>query len=484
MKELLRPFAIVLAVPLLVTALGMLGRSDWESRWNASVAAQMARQGLRPDQRFLAQYSLANVCADRRIGPRFVPCRTYNLFSAVISASALVGGVGLGLLGAFVLVGRACRERRWLERLFGPSLVFVAGGTAALGAAHGLLAIAAVVVGAIDLSGESVEQVSGSLVVVAAAAFVGWAIAMGAVAFDMVRRPKISVVGARLDPAGQPRLADVVGEVAASVGASAPSNLVACLVPWLFVTEMDVSCLDGRLRGRTLCLSLPLCRILSVGEFKALLAHELAHFAPAEEAFSARVLPAVAGVSRGMHDLAARSRGVRAAVFAPPLALMGVFMEAVGPGAIPGDERERLADQAAAASAGTGALAAALVKLAAFAPAWHAVAVMMQHAVGARTQFVNAGALFQEIASANAGRDRLDGAEALAQGHPTDRLPALAARLAAIHASVGEVASDALTVLPAMPASMLIEDGEATERRLTTAEHYLLVETGGEFRSA
>jgi Zn-dependent protease with chaperone function len=485
MKSLLKPLAIVLAVPVLVTALGLLGRSDWESRWGSMIVKQLTMQGVRPDARLLARYSLANVCTDRRIGARFLPCRTYNLFSAVIGASALVGGLGLVFLGGLVALGRVCgANRRWRARLFRPSLTFAAVGTACLGLAHGLLAIAAVVVGAIDVFGEPIERVSGSLVMVAGTAGVVWALAMVGVAFSLIRRPTISVVGQALDLATEPRLVDVVRQLADAVGAKAPAHIVVCLAPWLFVTEMKVACLDGRLSGRTLCLSLPLLRILSVDEFRAQLAHELAHYSGGEEAVAVGVVPALSGVSRAMRDLGGRARGIRAAAVAPPVMLMSAFVEAAGGEADLGGERERAADALAAKVVGREALGSGLVKLAAFGPAWQIVAAMMRHAASWSTQYLNASAVFQEIAASNAGDDRLDGAGAAAQPHPTDRHPALSDRLAALGLDIRDVATAALVTTPPLPAVSLVEGYEAIEQRLSTAEHQMIVETGGEIPAA
>jgi Zn-dependent protease with chaperone function len=485
MRSLLKPLAIVLAVPVIVTALGMMGRNGWEARWDRMVARQLAMQGARPDARLLARYSLATMCGDPRTGARFPPCRTYDLFSTVIGVSAVVGGAGLLFLGIVVLAGRFYRaRRRWLVRLFRPSLALVAAGTACLGLAHGLLAIAAIVVGSIDLFGEPVERLSVSVVMVAGTAGVVWALAMATVAFSLIRQPTISIVGHVLDTKRQQRLADIVRQVSEAVGAEPPAQIVVCLVPWLFVTEMKMACLDGRVSGRTLCLSLPLGRILSVDEFRAQVAHELAHFSREEEAFARRVVPALTTVTRAMHDLTGRSRGVRAAAVAPPVALLSVFIDAVGGDEGLAGERELAADRVAATVVGREPLGSGLAKLAAFSPAWTIVAAMMEHAAESGTQYLNASALFQQIAASNADDDRLAGVESQTQDHPTDRHPALSARLEAIGLELRQVAATALVTDPPVSATSLVDGYEAIERRLSTAEHQLMVETGGEIPAA
>jgi Zn-dependent protease with chaperone function len=481
MRSLLKPLAMVLAVPVIATVLGVMGRNGWETRWEQVVVRQLAMQRARPDARVLARYSLASICGDPRTGPRFPPCATYNLFSSVIRASAVVGAAGLIFLAMLVAAGRFYRARRaWLVRLFRPSLVLVAVGTSCLGLAHGLLAIAAVVVGSIDLVGEPIERVSVSVVMVAGTAGIVWGLAMLAVAFSLIRQPTISVVGQQLDLSRQRRFADIVREVSEAVGAEPPTHIVACLVPWLFVTEMKMACLDGRVSGRTLCLSLPLGRILSADEFKAQLAHELAHYSRDEVAFARRVGPALTGACRALRETAGRSRGVRAAAIAPPVALLSVFIDSVGGDDSLAGEHELAADRVAASAVGREPLASGLAKIAAFAPAWSVVAAMMEHAAAAGTQYVNASLLFHEIAASNAGDDRLAGVESQTEDHPTDRHHALSARLAALGLDLQQVASAALMTAPPVSAASLIDGYEAIERRLSAAEHQLILETGGE----
>lgn len=55
-------------------------------------------------------------------------------------------------------------------------------------------------------------------------------------------------------------------------------GLVVGLTPTFFVTEADVHCIGGTVTGRTMYLSVPLCRILTVEELSAVIAHELGHF--------------------------------------------------------------------------------------------------------------------------------------------------------------------------------------------------------------
>jgi Zn-dependent protease with chaperone function len=480
MIRLGKPAAIVLAVPVLVTALALLGRANWEARWDPLLARWTAAQSAQPYAAILIRPTLATVCADARVAPRFAPCGTYNLFSTVIGFSALVGGAGIIFLGGLVVGGRWCRgSRARMVRLFRPALIGVTIGTAVLGVAHGLLAVVAIVVGAGAIWLEPVQRFSDSALLAAGAAGLGWALGMGSVAFSLIRRPKLSVVGQAVRPDEQPALAEVVRRVSAAAGAEPPDQIVVCLVPWLFVTEMPVTGLDRRVSGRTLCLSLPLARILSAGEFDALLAHEMAHYADGQAPFTSRVAAPLVHATRAMRELAGRSRGLRTIVTGPPLALLAVFLDEVSAGPNLEEGREESADEQAAAVAGRDALASGLVKMTAFAPAWHSVFALMQNAAYSGMQYVNVAAMFQQIALSSAGAERLIGVENMALGHPTDRHAALGQRLAALGTSVAEVAGAALTAAPDAPAASLVAGCEAIEERLSRAEHQMIVETGG-----
>jgi Zn-dependent protease with chaperone function len=478
MRTLVKPLVMVLAVPVLVTALGMVARSQWDARWTANLARQLTVQRVRPDDRTLARYSLASLCSDGRTAARIPPCSTYLVHSAIIRASAVVGAAGFAFLGCLLLVAHFCRtSRRRIAWLYRPSLIFAASGTSLLAAGNGLLAVAGAAVGSTFLVGQPIERASTSLVLVAGTAATVWAIAASAIAFSLIRRPTLTLVGHWPVPSAQARLADEVKRIAEAVGAEAPLNIVLCLVPWIAVTDVKMATLDGAVSGPTLCLSLPLCRILSIDELRALLAHELAHFSNEEAGYARRVAPFHAGVSRALERLSGQARGMRRLAIAPPATILGFFLNAVNEGERPGGGREARADQVAAAVAGADALATGLVKVHAFAPAWEAVVDAMVFAVRSRTQYVNASALFREVVSSNAGPERLRGLVPQELGHPTDRHPPLAQRLEALDVDPARLAAAALDTAPASPAIGLVEDAETIEQGLSAAEQRLIADT-------
>jgi Zn-dependent protease with chaperone function len=479
MRNLLKPLVMVLVVPLVATAFSILARNDWDARWQATLVRQLAAQRMRSDDRLIARYSLSALCGDSRSATRLPACRTYRWHSAVILASAGVGGLGFLFLGGLLVASRRCgASRSWCTRLFRPSLVFAAGGTAAVALLNALLAMAAIEAVTAYLFRSPVDRISLSTLLVTGTAAAVWGLGMAAMAFSVIRRPTVTLVGRSLESAAQPALAGEVGAVAATMGVTLPRQVVACLAPTFFVTELHVACLDGPVRGRTLCVSLPLLRILTVEEFRALLAHEFAHYSREHEAYAHRVAPYYAGALRGLDRLGAQANGIMKAAALPPKILLAFFLDGLKEAGEPNAGREFDADRRAAESVGAAALAAALVKMQAFGAAWYAVAGAMFDAVAIKTQYVNASALFQEVVAANTGRHRFIGIGGQRQEHPTDRHPTLAERLTALGLDLAPVAHAALDTLPAQPAIGLVTGYEAIEQGLSAAEHQLIAATG------
>jgi Zn-dependent protease with chaperone function len=468
--RLLKALVVVLAVPLVCGAIALSARDQWDDRWQAGLRREFRMRRQPVDERVIARYSLAALCADPRSAATIVPCRSYGRFSSMVSWSAGVAGLGLCLLAAIGLAGRWSRgKRERLLHLFRPGLWATTAGIVFLVVLHGALAA-----GGVFLLGEVIGRWPISLVLAIGVAIVLLAGSMVRVAFALNRKATIPLVGRALDHGAQPAVARLVVEVCTAVGAEPPDRFVASLSPALFVTEADILCLDGRLTGRTLHVSLPLARILSVDEFRAALAHECSHFTGPEAGLSARFFPIRAGVVRSLRALDG-VRGLRSLAVLPVAAIVSFFVDSFERAAAAiGPERELIADRTAASAAGTVSLAAALVKMHAFVPAWETVRSAMASAVAEGTQYVNASALFAELVTASAGPDLLAGIGSRSLQHPTDELPTLADRLAALGVSASVIAPVALVTGPRDPAVSLLPDHETLEQELSAVEHRLL----------
>lgn len=100
-----------------------------------------------------------------------------------------------------------------------------------------------------------------------------------------------------------PRLWQRVREIAEKAGTAPPDQIIGGIDASFFVTEHEVF-LDGKkLSGRTLFVSLPLLKELSMAEADAVLGHEMAHFSGDDTLWSRRISPLLGEMSRYLEAL-------------------------------------------------------------------------------------------------------------------------------------------------------------------------------------
>jgi hypothetical protein len=409
----------------------------------------------------MERYSLGMLCSDARRAARIPPCRTYNTFSMVILASCATGGVGLLLLGGIMAVGAvARRRRRALVTLFRPVLYVVTATLVALLLVHALLGLEIVRLVALVAAVRPgallglLALVSLILVVGASAAAVRMARAAGG-----VRR----VLAARLH-----------GGLPAEWLTGARQPAVAGLVPEVFVAPPGAVSLDGPLAAESLHVPLTLARILTPPQFQALARR--ARFRAAEEGGAvARLLESWAAVN-AEHDTTRRSAGFRRLLALPMLSVLALLLNACADAEAALERHQQVAaDRAAADACGADACAVAIVKAAAFGPAWVAVVREMRDAARSGSQYVNAGELFAAIVAANADPARLSAVIHEHAATPPTAVP-LRQRIERLGLSPEKVAGDALDVQPPDTAAALVgADLAAVEERLTAVAHEQLL---------
>ena len=117
--------------------------------------------------------------------------------------------------------------------------------------------------------------------------------------------------------------------VVAVVGTEPPVNIIAGITPTFFVTETPVLAGEKDFQGRSLYLSVPLCRTLTENELKSIIGHELAHFHGQDTEFSRRFYPLY---RRGANTLqvvsdTARSVGGGGWALVPAIWLLSLYLE-------------------------------------------------------------------------------------------------------------------------------------------------------------
>lgn len=99
------------------------------------------------------------------------------------------------------------------------------------------------------------------------------------------------VDGELVTQADAPLLWERIRQMASRLKTAPPDQIVAGIDTNFFVTQAPITAAERTLSGRTLFVSIPLLRVLSVAEADAVLAHELAHFSGGDTQASAQLGP-------------------------------------------------------------------------------------------------------------------------------------------------------------------------------------------------
>ncbi len=298
------------------------------------------------------------------------------------------------------------------------------------------------------------------IIVAAVAALVAVGVIFRAL-FKRVGGP-LPVEGELLDANDAPELWEHVRGICRAVGTEPPAQIVAGIDDNFFVTESPVLVGGRVVEGRTLFLSLSLIKVLRRDESSAVLAHEMAHFAGGDTAFSQRLAPLL---NRFQLYLAL----LRENPLTVPVGHLMMFYRATFELALAKHSRtrEHAADAKAAEVVSAEGVGRALVRIGAYASFRTRVENELfgqatEHAevaIGARL-----ARGFVAYAASAEGAAHLSEA---AQPHPFDTHPPLLERLEALALRWGHGELQAVAAAEPGPGTLLdaVRDGEAREAR-------------------
>lgn len=470
-RPLIKLIIILLAIP--VIAIFAAGLIDWKLD---SVLRQSLVEAF-PDRAGDIQYVTASSICNRASLRSEMPemCDMVDVAVYMRLGAEWAVAIALGLLGGIYIAGRAARRNRLLLlTLFAPGLhltMFLLSGLIVL---HAALAMTALYFTEALL----IERVhSGILLSIGLAGLVGIASLIHAQYRSLHRAVSVEV-GKSLAHTEYPQVWQFVGEVASSIGVQRPDDIVVGLRPNFYVTEASVVCLDGRLNGRTLYLSLPLCRTFSKDELRAVLLHEMAHFKGNDTKFSRYFYPIYRGAVQGLSNLTGgpTNGSVGAVVLVPAVLLLQYFIQsfAEAENEISRD-RELRADNASVQFGGGNNLATALVKLSGYEHIWPMILQEMVNALRNGKQLINVSTLFETVAL----KSDIDFKSTLMESgppHPTDSHPRVETRLVQLGVTKDEVtAMVTASREPHNAAIGLFGSVDALEQELTTAQHVLML---------
>jgi Zn-dependent protease with chaperone function len=399
-----------------------------------------------------------------------------------------VGWAALGLIAVFALwvasfgrdLGQIRRDRRVLL-----ALIFVPGLYATLAVSLGLvIAIAGAVIYCVYLLASLVNIMPvGVMLLVGLGALYGIGVLLNGM-IESVQRASMSTLALPLVGEDAPGLFHRLELLCRQMDCTVPQSVVLELGPSFFVTEAKVRTPTGVSKGRTLCISAPLLRLLSVEEFVAIVAHEMAHFTGADTAFSRRFYPVYRGTAvaiRGLNDITSNAARNQNAAYMGcslviPLMLLHWYLGAFARlERTIGRQRELRADTLAAQHTSRGATASALVKVHAYAPAWAGTTELVHEAAIQNKAYRNLSELFAGWAARATDLipTALHGSQMMPP-HPTDTHPSLKDRLE----NLGYVDGSTPIPLEGESAASLIPGLERLELKLTELFTWVIVEQG------
>src|SRR5579859_447421 len=124
------------------------------------------------------------------------------------------------------------------------------------------------------------------------------------------RRDHFTPPGPALDPAGQPQLFAVLNEIARSTGQRMPAEVY--LVPNVNAWVTQRGGLMGFGSRRVMGLGLPLLRVLTVAELRAVVAHEFGHYYGGDTQLGPWIYKTRAAIGRALAGLARHSATLQA----------------------------------------------------------------------------------------------------------------------------------------------------------------------------
>jgi Zn-dependent protease with chaperone function len=460
---------LLLSVPLIAFTASAAVQGHLNSQLRSAIRSQYPNA----DPARVAAVTVDQLCADRNATGLTDVCDTNSSMAFMQQAAVWAAIVAVALLAFIWLAGKLAQSNRsLLVYVFRPGLYMTVLVLAGLVVTHAALAMATIYFGESAL----VNTVHVGLILAIGLGAALGVLAMVRSSFSLVRKAEVTVVDRSVTRTEASQLWSRIEAAAATVKALAPNHIVLGLDPNFFVTEANVTCLSGKLTGRTLYCSMPLSRILTEPEFDAIIGHELGHFKGEDTKFSERFYPIYRGTALSLQSLGeVGSDGARGLSLLPAIATLSYFYEsfAVAENRL-SRQRELAADAVGASLTSTATLATALMKVHAFTGIWSGFDATAADALRDGKVYTNASTLFASAVARNANASSFEGLAQLHLSHPTDSHPPLGARLRALNHDISSLTEGALNVVPAVTGLGAAPDLESLEQEVSVAYQAIL----------
>ncbi len=487
----LKLLAIFFAIPIICFFSLGSALDDQQRVWNAEVHKRVTTERAQ-------EFELPGLCESAPASNVDVSpiCDPFRNTLAFRTFSAALGLATLLFVGIVFLAGVAsASNRQVLLRAFRPGLVVTNIVVAVLLIAQAMLLSGTIFYAASNGRADDNFVFYSILFGLAAAAGAFFALKP----LFRSRKAQAVVIGHSLNPTDCPALWGFVKDLAQRTGSDAPHNLVVGLTPEFFVTEAEVQCIDAKVTGRTMYLSLPVCRILTVEELSAIVAHELGHFKGEDTAFSLHFYPIYKGAVDSVNGVAQTAGHIvryanyipiwgfqlvgwiASLTLYPSVYMLAFFLDAFAKAENKiSRDRELAADAVAAQTAGAVQISTALVKVVAFTGVWHNVMSWMSNSLAAghveiegkhydpREFFANLSEMYASVVLHGAPHADLSELDTITIPHPTDSHPPLSVRLSALGLRLADITEQAVQVAPTNASHELIDNWQHLEAQLSS----------------
>lgn len=299
-------------------------------------------------------------------------------------------------------------------------------------------------------------------------------------------RPAVgAVIGVPFSPIEQPRLALLVQQIAKATNARMPDNIVLGLDPNFFATTAPMHTPTSRrlLRGQTLYLSLPLMRVLSLDEVKAVVGHELAHFSGADTIYSKNFAPIYRGLEEAAQAADEHKQYDKNPLLMPARLFLRFMLDCFARNAAKSSRaRELRADQIGSGASTSADLGYALIKTGILSMLWHREMEDTLNDISRGKFRRNMSASFEDKLRYDVDPEKLPPLVSFSLGdhtpHPTDTHPETKERLNALGLNLVDVTSEARVMerfFAAKPATMTLDNMEGVEEALTQIYHQIII---------
>lgn len=480
MKNIQKPILLLFLIPLVSIFLSIFYEHGFQKNWETYLTEEIGAE----ESKNLLYFDLEKFCKSSDVQDQtlidFCEYPRYSYYIRDLSIFFLA--LGLLLILFIAIAGKiAMNHRIFLLKIFKPGLYITLFTLSILILGLSFLSITILYFLESYILGMIHFQI---LAVIGIGALVGAYQILKSI-FSIVNTNQIHVAGTAYDTYELGNLSKLIEEVSEMCQSFSPDNVILGFDPTFFVTEGNVLCRNKTTRGTSLYISLPLCRILSINELKAILAHEFSHFTGEDTSFSKEFYPIYKGTFDSLQIIQDQINSHSYSFSYYPVAyILDYFFQsfALAENNIR-RSRELRADTIASETMGNQNFGMALVKIYAYSELWEQINDEMYSKIKNNERVTNASESFQNfILQKNTPNLSIEEIEKNSDFHPTDTHPPLKERLL-------NVSLDLETILPQINLDLnsnlsvkLIPGYESIEMELTESmnenfqEYYELYE--------